>query len=465
MDGRILHLHGLRGTFFRHGHQSGPRGTRAQCDVDRSLVAVNRPLESGPPAADSPVADSPAFATSKLMPLDRNMAHGKPSIGILAKTDSTDMDQQEVLSKLLVDGAHASESDGRKLLEVVKAATQERLDGTASTKHVDAEQTKIGESARDRYVAICIVGQSRGFTAARLIRSIARHGVQAAQAEQVHVFVRITVPSLLDSDAFAVHSAATMLNATNVSLVRESEHDLGWLSRHLSLNASCLGQLDALWRRSFAFQVLEQKACYDMVLAHETLAKRRFEYIVKLRADQELCKPLPPVSRWPAHAVSTWTAFGRVHDHLAIVPRSLADLFFSASRELELCLPGGHYAATPPGCHTKVGAQECLLSHWLARSSVRVNNGNCLVRRTFASGPTTILFAVAKPASGRVADTVVRRVAALPRVLMGTPALLKRTPQPAPTLWSAGNLVLHSRSHMGSSNNRMVLTLQKKTEA
>ena len=78
--------------------------------------------------------------------------------------------------------------------------------------------------------------------------------------------------------------------------------------------------------------------------------------------------------------MSVWYAPKRVHDHIAIVPRALAESYFSADREVSECVPRASY---DPYCHVPTRADpdvpmECLLTRWLARADVPIDNGALL---------------------------------------------------------------------------------------
>lgn len=119
------------------------------------------------------------------------------------------------------------------------------------------------------------------------------------------------------------------------------------------------------------------------VEAHEAATGRQYEYIAKLRPDEEFCLPLPPAHSFPPHLVSTlpYPSFadkGQLHDHLAIMGRKIAPVYFSARDEL-LHTPCESVTAFreryDPMCHIQGlpmhrMAPECLVASWLRRNEI-----------------------------------------------------------------------------------------------
>ena len=114
--------------------------------------------------------------------------------------------------------------------------------------------------------------------------------------------------------------------------------------------------------------------------------------MIKLRPDQQICKPLPPLASWSTARVMTWYKQARgVHDHLGIVPRAHADRYFAAWREVEACDPCAAYASAcdVSRCLGAAGSaawdlpNECLLARWLQRGGVPVDAGHTLGYEAF----------------------------------------------------------------------------------
>ena len=74
--------------------------------------------------------------------------------------------------------------------------------------------------------------------------------------------------------------------------------------------------------------------------------------------------------------------FGQgINDHIAIIPRNAAKIFFTAYKEVETCRRRTYYDAD---CHFLASTMpqdvppECIMSGWLRRNGLKYDNGNIL---------------------------------------------------------------------------------------
>ena len=136
------------------------------------------------------------------------------------------------------------------------------------------------------------------------------------------------------------------------------------------------------------------RASYAWALALDALEKTereqgwRYDFVIKLRPDEQICKPLPPWRQFAgdaryANMVATWPRnpfIGpEIHDHLALMRRDVASRYLSAHKELtEACAPHAEYYRRTL-CHGFHGSKwrqaydvpaECVLSRWLKRGGV-----------------------------------------------------------------------------------------------
>ena len=150
-----------------------------------------------------------------------------------------------------------------------------------------------------------------------------------------------------------------------------------------SRGQSCTGT----WRISpknywiFGVNALDQRDCFRMVQAAEARNGHKYSFVIKMRTDQQICSPWPPHHRFnwswyeATKTVATWSrSNGRrvIHDHVAIMPRSLADTFFLRASALWEC---DDYREVVRYCNGPALYPECYLSHYLKSHDLNFDNG------------------------------------------------------------------------------------------
>lgn len=256
-------------------------------------------------------------------------------------------------------------------------------------------------------VAIIVLGQVRGFASLPVHGSILQLAVRCIGDSDV--FVHVKIPSgTRETEVDAVHRAARAIGALSVELAAESDDaNVERGSGSCQLRAGSMA-----WK--FLVVSLNAAHAFKTVCAHEARRGRRYEHIVKLRADEQLCSAFPSWRQFSANAVHTWQPLPTcetpgstsrichaIDDHVAIVPRALADSFFNAFKEIHgTCLSNGTHREYVPFCSWNSRQlvsrgdvpNECLLGRWLHRMNVTVERGAllgtrnaCMVRRTTRS--------------------------------------------------------------------------------
>ena len=146
----------------------------------------------------------------------------------------------------------------------------------------------------------------------------------------------------------------------------------------------------------------DQYECFAMVREEEAERHRPYDFVVKLRPDEQLCRPFPSWQHFLA--TDRIAVFGKparfgpeIHDHVAVMRRSHADRYFSAHNEIDDCAAPSTYDSI---CHVKAGQRpnndtptECMLSRWLLKGGAAYDNGDvlgsgivCLWRYSNATG-------------------------------------------------------------------------------
>ena len=237
-------------------------------------------------------------------------------------------------------------------------------------------------------VAFILAGQLRGFLSVEVQHSIAN------TIGSSDLFVHLTLSESQTASRGAITMAAHRLGAARVKLVADINSS-ETVSSCPSLVRSWPGAMFHRFRSAW----LHLWECFEMALEHEATVRagRSYVYFVKLRSDEQICSALPPMRNWASGTtVHTWQPLPRCEqagarrrschatdDHLAIVPRAIAETFFSAYLEAGGACDAAAYA---PFCAWSAGTMkysqdvpaECLLGRWLSRANVSVDRGGLL---------------------------------------------------------------------------------------
>lgn len=235
-------------------------------------------------------------------------------------------------------------------------------------------------------VAYCIAGSARTLREARVLESIAAlvaalgGGIDLATA---HFFYALEIDSANETpmsgdysygalDLDAVFSA---LPPIRVAVVAQEPH----AARCANKWTWCLAQFAKL------------KACYGMVASYEALRGFSYRFIVRLRPDVEydVSPSTPSLASFGLDRVYAVRQGAHVCDMFAIVPRPLADIYFSV---LDSCPPdqaaciGKHgiaSAVSMPGC-------TCWLDAHLGHHQIAVESRLGLTYRAFRLAKETM---------------------------------------------------------------------------
>ena len=278
-----------------------------------------------------------------------------------------------------------------------------------------------------RSIAFLVTGELRGFLSRSVQVSLRRHALDAMSSADISTLLFALLK--LTADEAAMH---TMEVVHSLRQLGASRYQLN-ISAAPTLSAVCplfirhwhgalFDHYQAAWR--------DLAQGFAMIRAYEKIDRQGlpFDWLVKLRADEQLCTPLPTldviesfsIGRYLSGAASNhstrplvvhqWQPLPRCErvgtrrrtchatdDHLAIVPREAADRFFSAEREAGATCRAADYAsfcAWPAGQMVAVGdvPSECLLGRWLSNGGILVDQGGLLGVRTACmwSNATTV---------------------------------------------------------------------------
>jgi hypothetical protein len=226
--------------------------------------------------------------------------------------------------------------------------------------------------------AVMVVGQFRGFN------QIIARSIQAKVLEQF----------AFPSDVFILlkgegdHLQSPVLEAIDILQATKFIHQ----NFVMKVNDSgCFSEgIEGTMREKFGIVSLDQIRLFHEILSHERQADVTYSHFIKLRPDEELCYAFPREVHWKS-VIMTWRTFGWmenvIHDHVAIVPRDQAEVYFTAYREVEFCHPRKSYDDL--GCHVKAEQlphdvpNECLLKGWIQRNGLKHDNGNVLGDESF----------------------------------------------------------------------------------
>jgi hypothetical protein len=248
-------------------------------------------------------------------------------------------------------------------------------------------------TAEPPWVAHCIVGQARGFTQKAVWSSLRTNVIDAFGGGRTDCFLHLKADGPTDLDALRRPDSAwrMALQPTAVNIIRDG--------RGTDLRNTTRAALRPQCHRSgletqFAIVSLDGLECLRLIEAEEARLGRKYDLVTKLRPDEQICEPWPSwrIADWKdGHYTRTVATFRRgergVHDHVALMTRALADVYFGAFRLLNTfsspteCVDDrASFASTcnyDPGSHDAVWP-ECLLTRWLTANSIGFDNGALL---------------------------------------------------------------------------------------
>ena len=248
-------------------------------------------------------------------------------------------------------------------------------------------------TARPR-VAILVIGEPRGLAHPWVWGSIWRNVVSALGVDS-DVALCLKMEAGGGQSLSSIATVARRLNATLALTLRNgTDPETAVVGGRAGQNCSLSQPGKGLWR--FATRGRQLRDCWETVRALERRRGVAYTHVVKLRADEQVCEPLPSISRVRTDAVSTWACHDAamaernvVNDHLAIMPRALADVFFSQVEEAtpptRRCLPRSLWEGY---CHRSKRfmpddlPEECALTRWLARHHTPVDTATFGAQRS-----------------------------------------------------------------------------------
>lgn len=238
-------------------------------------------------------------------------------------------------------------------------------DGDAATAESSMKEVEAGGSGSGGRIAVCIVGHARSFHLPSVHISIIRNLLKplAANATSLDVFFHIGLhdiakdatqtASLKESETRNVATVMkpvvlSMYNDSNFALSRKAHADCPQGRHHASVE--------------YPPSLLRASQCMALVKRHEGTNSIRYDWIVKTRPDVAIGDPVSPISELqqdrayinehiPGASTPAFTTIRELYpqnaakflnkplaDHIAMVPRKLADTFFSAHLGAGECL-------------------------------------------------------------------------------------------------------------------------------
>lgn len=239
-------------------------------------------------------------------------------------------------------------------------------------------------------VAVCIVGHARSFYRPSVHNSIARNLLQpiAGNSTTLEVFFHIGLRDIAKvSNATALTSRSETREAAEaMKPVVLSLYDDPILQLNMTQHNSCSGGMEHA-RRVYPPALLRASQCMALVRDFETKNNFRYDWIVKTRPDIAIGDPVTPLSKLRPdriyineHIPGTSTpAFQTIRelyprnaakllgkpfaDHIAMVPREYADVFFSSHLAAGECLTQIQ--------KSRLVNAETIMGMWLIQNGVR----------------------------------------------------------------------------------------------
>lgn len=238
-------------------------------------------------------------------------------------------------------------------------------------------------------VAICVVGELRGFTADPVWNSIYKT-VDALKAD-TFLYLKLDVAD----DVRKLGSIMKILNSAAVQFLIRAQN-VSWDSEKVVWNNTCpTFKLSSKDTKSMAYKFAvvsrDQAACFSLIKRREDDSGVKYDFVIKLRPDEEICRPIKSLERFPVDKVSAWYASRHIHDHIAVIPRTFANAYFSAGDEILKCSSRESYDRF---CHVSSNdmpddiPNECLLGRWLHSQGISIDNGKVLGHPDFLKWST-----------------------------------------------------------------------------
>lgn len=254
-------------------------------------------------------------------------------------------------------------------------------------KDVSSEASAASNGSR---VALCIVGHARSFHLPSVHISIIRNLLRplAANSTTLDIFFHIGLHDIAKNSSETASTAesetrkaANIMKPVVLSIYNDSMLDLN-ANMHLAcpqdLQHACTAYPPALLRAS---------QCMALVQSHELKNSIRYDWIVKTRPDIAFGDPVAPITRLqqdrvyinehiPGTSTPAFTTIRELYsqnaakflnkpfaDHIAMVPRKLADTFFSSHLAAGECLNRVQ--------KSRLVNAETIMGMWLIKHAIR----------------------------------------------------------------------------------------------
>ena len=242
-------------------------------------------------------------------------------------------------------------------------------------------------------VAYCIVGQARGFTNPLVHLSIVHNAIEPFGG-RAQLFFLLKYNNGSMDDVAVLNATVQKLQPTGLKM-RSSAEDESQL--RASANLSCAWSQQ---RRVFGITAVDQAECFRMIEADEMHMGRRYDLVIKMRPDEQICSP------WPSHGKFNWSWYSSsrtiatwwrpsgdrvIHDHVAIMTRSVADVYFQKeeSGAVQRCTAEREVGRDCNSARAGPAYSECFLSHYLRTSGIRFDNGAVMGDETMCLWPSS----------------------------------------------------------------------------
>ena len=266
--------------------------------------------------------------------------------------------------------------------------------------------------------AFCVAGQARGFAQRRVWQGIRTNAVGGfGAAADVFLVLRYgdgeTRGASSDPELARTLSAARLLRPTRFELLPDalpvSALNASWASFNASIggratNVCPLRRSDGTptYRYRFLSAWTTLGRSFEMVLEEEAKRGARYSFVVRLRPDEQICRPFPPwqkfVARYRDRTIATPGKGPRhrpnMDDHIFVAARHLADHIFAARHEVGLCKPAKEYRPCRQGPYIAPPdvPAECLLISWLQRGKIVADTFSAPILSAPGAGQLNVMW-------------------------------------------------------------------------
>ena len=193
--------------------------------------------------------------------------------------------------------------------------------------------------------AVCVYGISRGFTRSTVHDSILQRISEFSSNADIYIILKGVQPETYKR----VFEIAQKFKASSIVI-------------NANITPPCL--------HPATYMAEDGRLCRQLFEQSEMKNGFRYRWVLRMRPDEQICMPLNMNDSFVPRnrTVYTWRGPGpSVHDHFAIMPRDVANVYMSNLSSRFYCA-SDHTKFFP--CHMKYPVAECYLSGWLRHNRI-----------------------------------------------------------------------------------------------